>query len=118
MVIKMICKYCGKNISGLLLICNKCREKHKNMKSTCISNNIDYIQYILASTDIDSVQKKDDHCAVGTSPCIRTMDKNDTANFMDRSSEPECRNKNHPFCKILRTTLQSILKSFHLRNIP
>ena len=45
----MVCKICGKNISGFALTCRNCRMKYKNAKSTCIPNGTQYIAEVFAA---------------------------------------------------------------------
>ena len=45
----MVCKICGKNISGFALTCRNCRMKYKNAKPTCIPNGTQYIAEVFAA---------------------------------------------------------------------
>lgn len=62
MVIVMICKFCGKNITGSLSVCKKCSEKYKSIKCTYIPNGIEYVDSIFRSS-ADSNQDKYNSCA-------------------------------------------------------
>ena len=71
MVIVMICKFCGKNISGNLFICNKCLVKYKNVKQTYLPNGIEYITNVLTSFNYSN----DDHHKVPIN-CVADVNTN------------------------------------------
>ena len=79
MVIVMICKFCGKNITGCLSVCKKCSEKYKNIKCTYIPNGIEYIDSILRSS-ANSNQDKYNSCAADMIMASKRTDKGGLSN--------------------------------------